>query len=286
MAGRVAVSRTYTAPVSENPARTDANSSTTAAESAARSDAAAATPPAPVRQAVVAIGVQIVCGLAAALASWAFVSEYRVSLLRSNKDAKTPKTLCSVSKVKGCLDPDRTVHAFLVQSTIAAVVFVIALALLTRGILRGSRQSRMLYIIVSVVGAFLGFAASPLALLSLLSSGPAVIRVLSTIGALASIAAIVLLFRPAAARYIEAHSPRPAPGTRPKNSSLRSILAPRPMTDGGSTSGVSMTKEAADADAPARAAKAKRRTDAESVARGAELARARAKASKSRRTEQ
>jgi hypothetical protein len=109
----------------------------------------------------------------------------------------------------------------------------------------------------------------------------------------ASIVAIVLLFLPESRVYFRAvgdlrraefaakHGATPPPA----RGSLGGLFRPRPPAPATSReTGVSLDKHAEAAGRP-RAAKAKSRTEAEAIARGAQLARERAKASKSRRTE-
>ncbi|MDT4938379.1 MAG: hypothetical protein QOG80_2050, partial [Pseudonocardiales bacterium] len=121
------------------------------------------------------------------------------------------------------------------------------------------------------------------------SSGwPPFIQITLVLAGVAAIAAIVLLFLPDSRAYFRAVAAlrrgqyvakQGGAATAPRPT-LRSMFAPKPAP-------VSLDKPRAraEASAAARGAKSKSRTEAEAVARGAQLARERAKASKSRRTD-
>jgi hypothetical protein len=174
--------------------------------------------------------------------------------------------------------------------------------LMVQRIRRGTRSGRTFYIAASVLGALVGFAGSPISLLSVASSGPAIPRIVSTIAAASSVVAIVMLFRSDSQRFFDLKSPRPARGAAGGAGAARpglgSLLRPRPPAPANGKAGVNgkpqvngkrspaaPTGPASDARGEGRLAKAKSRNDAEAVARGAAMARNRAKASKSRRTD-
>jgi hypothetical protein len=106
------------------------------------------------------------------------------------------------------------------------------------------------------------------------------------IAGFASVAVIVLLFRPDATQFFAARSPRPAAAAgRPAG--LGGLFRPGPPRERkpAPTTGVRSTAASRAEARLDKVAKAKSRNDAEAIARGAELARSRAKAAKSRRSE-
>jgi hypothetical protein len=225
----------------------------------------------------------------AAVLAWPLADELRRQIITSNNKAtgSNHKVLCTVQQVKGCLNVDSTLHALQIR-TLLGTIFVTAILIYSAmRIYRGIRTGRTLYIAVSVVGGlFIGFGGSPLAIASAFASGPGAPRVVQAIAGFASVAVVVLLFRPDAAQFFAARSPRPAAGAgRPAG--LGGLLRPGPPRERKPTptTGVRSTAASRAEARVAKVAKAKSRNDAEAIARGAELARSRAKAAKSRRTE-
>jgi hypothetical protein len=147
-----------------------------------------------------------------------------------------------------------------------------------------------LYVAVSVFGAFVGFVGSPIAITAAFSGGPAVSRIVTTLAAAAAVAGLVLVFLPESRRYFDQVSPRPKAGEgRP---GLGSLFRPRPPVQrkpppaSGLRSSAASRAQAKVANAAGSSgSRSKARAHEAAIARGAELARSRAKASKSRRTE-
>lgn len=288
-----------------------------AATAAATTGAAASTgtPPRSIGIALYAIYAQLAFAVAYAILSWPLGNQLRKSIIDSNNKAKPRKTLCEVQRVAGCLDVNKTVHTVQIETAVGTALVGFVLVLMVQRIRRGTRSGRTFYIAASVLGALVGFAGSPISLLSVASSGPAIPRVVSTLAAVSSVVAIVMLFRSDSQGFFDLKSPRPARGAAGAPGSagaagaagaarpgLGALFRPRPLADtklpasgkagvggkpgvNGKRPAAAPTGSAADPRAAGRLAKAKSRNDAEAVARGAAMARNRARASKSRRTD-
>jgi len=171
-------------------------------------------------------------------------------------------------------DLDKALHAVRINGLWQGLVVAVALFLLAYSLRRPATASvtrwALLIVMVLTGGPFTVIPAKGL---------PVVPQVALVLAGLASIVAIVLLFVPQSRAYFKQVSDlrRAAipTGTRPRLFGGASG-EPKPIP----TSGLRST---AASRAQARSAKAKSRNDAEAIARGAELARNRAKASKSRR---
>ncbi|HEV7193050.1 MAG TPA: hypothetical protein VGN35_07560 [Jatrophihabitantaceae bacterium] len=247
-------------------------------------DTAAAVPlPRTMRIALAAIVAQLALAALYAVLSWPLASQLHDAVIKSNKKLKTPKVLCDPAHpLKGCLDVDKTVHAIQRSTLIITVVIGLVIAILLPRIRKGVRSSRTIYVAVTIISAMLGFSASPLSIVALFSGGPATPRVVAVLGALASIVAIAGLFLRETQRYFDLRSPRiPNPlGSRPGVGSLFRPRPPRPADE--RAPGMRTNPNRGEHRPPSRA---KSRNDADAIARGASLARSRAKASKSRRTD-
>jgi hypothetical protein len=286
-----------------SPKGADAAAATTGAT------ASEGTPPRSIGIALYAIYAQLAFAVAYAILSWPLGNQLHKSIIDSNSKAKTPKKLCGVPRLAGCLDVNKTVHTVQIETAVGTVLVGFVVVLMIARIRRGTRSGRTFYIAASVLGALVGFAGSPISLLSVASSGPAIPRVVSTLAAVSSVVAIVMLFRSDSQRFFDLKSPRPARGAPGSGGAagaarpgLGSLFRPRPLADSkppanakagvngkpqvnGRRSPVSPTSSAADSRSAGRLAKAKSRNDAEAVARGAAMARTRARSSKSRRTD-
>lgn len=239
------------------------------------------------RLALIGIGVQLGLALVYVVMFSVIGKTLQHEVITSNAkaSAKNHKVLCTDQNIKGCLDVPKVVHSAQVSTAIGTTIVIIALAMLALRIRQGSRLSRNFYIGISILIGLLGFPGSPIGLVELASGGPAALRTVSAIAGAASITAIVLLLRPEAKSFFDAISPRPAAAAdRP---SLGSLLGPRPPVSRTPAGSKPATTKPANDSAPkdVRSPKSKSRNDADAIARGAELARNRAKAAKSRRTE-
>jgi hypothetical protein len=265
--------RTYTAPVS------DMTKPDAAANSAEQS-----TLPRTIQLASAAACTQVCFSLLYAALQWPLGDQLRRSVLKANGRKDKPSLLCDSHPGKGCLDVGKSVRSIQIQTTIGAILVAIAIALLLVRIRRGVRSARAFYIAVSVIGALVGFAGSPLSILAALAPGSVLLRLVSAVASVASVVAVVLLFLPESTKFFPRperagasgrglFGPRPAPRQRP------------PRASGPFSSAASRGTARVTAKPTAAGARAKVRSEEAAVARGAQLARSRAKASKSRRTE-
>lgn len=238
--------------------------------------------PRSVQLATAAVGAQLLFAMLFAGLSWGFSAQIRKLITDSNAKAHPPKTLCDVSRVSGCLDVTKQLHTFRLATTQSTVLISILVVLLTVMFRRGSGVGRWIFIVLCVIGGQLGFAGTPLQLLVVTSSLPKPMGVAATLSALAAIVAIVLLVVPASARWFREMKLAANPGAAQRPVGLGALFAPRRPAERPARQRVPAPPDAN----PARAkAKAKVRADADAVAKGAELARSRAKANKSRRSD-
>lgn len=246
------------------------------------------TPPRTIDLACIALGVTIAALLARGLlllGSTGTLNQYLISL---NKKADKPKKNYVHS---GALSHD--LHQ-LRTSTLVNVAIVAAALLLLIFALRRTRAasgSRWALLIVLV------FTQLPAYVIPISGGWPPVAQVCGVIAGVASIAAIILIFvKPSAAYFRECREVSLPPERRGQaRPGLGALFRPRPprtaagggttRTAGSRTYATTRTANPAASKPAAGKAKAKVRADAEAVARGADLARSRAKASKSRRTD-
>jgi hypothetical protein len=182
---------------------------------------------------------------------------------------------------------------------IGTLVVVLALAVLGFCVYRGRHWSRWGMIAFWLLASFTGTVVGIGSILSIGSSTPAAFKVPSFLGAaLLAVAVIFTLTKPSIA-YFALNKPTP-PADRPAR---RGLFAPRVPAGpagtgakpaaGAARSGPARAKAAVNSSAASRGeayldrqrSKKRANANADSVARGAELARSRAKASKSRRIE-
>jgi hypothetical protein len=249
-----------------------------------------------IRLAILAAYAQVGFAVLYALLLWPLADHLRHSVLSTNADKDKPDLLCSEHPGKGCLDAAKLVRSTQIQLGLGTLLVAVVIVFAARRMQKGVRSGRTMYIIVSVIGALVGFNASPLSILSIVAAGLGPLRVVSALGAIAGLAAIALLFTPEARAYFPAAVRKGADG-RPRGG----LFAPRPpaqrkpapasglRSNAASRANARLVKDAAAGGRPsgvrASGVRAKGRADEAAVARGAALARSRAKASKSRRTE-
>jgi hypothetical protein len=240
-------------------------------------------PPLPrtINAALIAIAAQAALSVLYVVAFSLLGNTLRAEVIKANKKASKPKVLCSDQNIKGCLDVPHVVHTAQVSQALLTTVITLAMIMLALRIRKGSRSTRNIYIGVSLLIGLFGYPGSPIGLIQYAFSGPAVLRAFGALAGLASIFGIVLLLRPEAKAFFEAVSPRPAGAI--ERPGLGGLFRPRPPVN--RTPAAKSDVEKAAPTGSAKAPKAKTRNDAEAVARGAELARTRAKAAKSRKTE-
>ncbi|MDT4934205.1 MAG: hypothetical protein QOK11_2097 [Pseudonocardiales bacterium] len=256
------------------------------------------TLPRTISLAIAAVVAQVVFMAIRTVGIFGYTDQLGRLLVKSNHDAKTPKSPYGPAQVA------RDLHAWRISGVWQALIVSIALLLLAYSLRKAGTASMtrwaLLIVIVMTGGPFSVVPAK---------GWPVVPQVALVLSGLASIAVIVLLFLPDSRRYFrEAAAARKgamAAAAQPARPGLlNALFRPRPRpapgakagakAGGGRPSGadlrkqVRMTKDntAQDTSQPtSKAPKAKGRSDADAIARGAELARSRAKASKSRRTE-
>lgn len=243
--------------------------------------------PRTINLALMAIGAQVMLSLVRAGVLWGYTGTLRQSLTDANAAKDKPRELCGSAHPKGCLDVAHQVQVSLIELTVGAVLISVAVMLCARKIRQGVRSSRTVFAVLSVVGSFVGFAGSPLSIIALSGGGPVPLLVVTALAGLAALAAVVLLFLPESTRFF------PRPGADPARPGLGSMFRARPIkerkpppaTGPRSTAASRAAGRTAAAQRTPAGARAKLRADEAAVARGAQLARNRAKASKSRRTE-
>lgn len=183
---------------------------------------------------------------------------------------------------------DDQVHQQQNGALIMSVVLVVAIGFMAYGVFRGRHWSRWGMIAFWAVASFTGTFAGLLYLFQIGGSSPASFKVASTISAAALLIAVVLCNVRPSVEYFALSRPTHAGAQR------RGLFAPRiPPDDVRRTRGApskptsALTSSAADrGEAYVEKRRAKKRSaaaNAEAIHRGAELARSRAKASKSRR---
>lgn len=261
-------------------------------------------PPRTISLAIAAVVAQVVFMAIRTVSIFGYTDQLSRLLVKSNHDAKTPKNPYGPAQVAHDL------HAWRTSGVWQALIVSIALLLLAYSLRKAGTASltrwALLIVIVMTGGPFTVVPAK---------GWPVVPQVALVLSGLASIAVIVLLFLPDSRRYFREAAaarkgamaaaaqparpgllnalfrpgPRPVPGAkaggaRPSAADVRKQVRMTKDTSGRDTSAKD-TSAKDTSDGTAKAPKAKGRSDADAIARGAELARSRAKASKSRRTE-
>jgi hypothetical protein len=243
-------------------------------------------PPKFARYAVVALGVSAVAALITALSlfaqkNWLYHSAQKANAKLKASDQKTDAQL------------HHSVHSTTIGQLIATIVVIIALGLLARAVWTGRHWSRWAVIGLWVLSTFTGTFAGFSYIITVGTNEPLTFKVPAFIAALGFVVAVVLTNLRSSVAYF--YLSRPERATRkPARGGLfaprDTVRGARPGRAAAGMPSAAVTSESARADGqlagdntPERA-RAKQRANADAVARGAELARARAKASKSRRT--
>lgn len=184
-----------------------------------------------------------------------------------------------------------------VQSVFISGLFgVLILGFLAYGAYRGRHWTRWgvvgFYVIATLTGVGVGLLTLVTSVVG--SGAPQAIRIPTLLASLAMLVAVVLVNLRPSVDYFALSRPAPRAGAAPRRGLFGGPRPARPGQPQRAANGRSTpatTRPATPATPPATPAKdadrqrAKKRATADSVARGAELARSRAKASKSRRTE-
>ncbi len=240
-------------------------------------------PPKSVRNAVLALGVSALAALIAALTLFGEKDWLLRTYVKNNPDPGK-KNHQSLAKLQDAADKAPS------TSLVVTIVLVVALGLAAWGVWRGRHWARWTVIGLWVLATFTSTFAGFTYLIAIASNEPLAFKIPSFISAAALIAAVALVsIRRSVAYFMLTRPPRPgAVAGAPRRGGL---FGPRPArpgfaAPGSATRGATATKTARDGTARegAERSRAKQRASTESVAKGAELARARAKASKSRRS--
>jgi hypothetical protein len=243
-------------------------------------------PPRAVNLAVAAVCAQVALSIARAASLFGYSDQLRQWLIDNNHDAKKPKNPYGPAQVADDLHQLR-VGGLFQGAVLAAALLLLAFLLRRPGT---ATMSRWALIIVMVL------TGAPFALIPV-HGLPAVSQAAAILSGLACVAAIVLLFLPESRAYFGAITAArmAARGITPSQTPSRglgALFAPRPAAarkpppPSGLRSTAASRAAARTAGKPGPAgSRAKVRSDEAAVARGAALARSRAKASKSRRTE-
>jgi hypothetical protein len=234
-------------------------------------------PPRTIDYATVALVTMVVAGVARALLLLGNTSMLTAYAIKQNKNAKNPDKNFDVVKA---------VHQFREGAIFTALIIGVVLLLLAWALrrTRSASASRWAMLIVFL------FTGLPFYIIP--TSGlPGPASVAGVVLGIAAVAAVLLIFIPRPSQQYfracrEANTPPEKRGQpRPGLGSLFGPRRPRDAAGTGPSSRAPSSKPDLSKSSPTAAkAKAKVRTDSDAVAKGAELARSRAKASKSRRT--
>lgn len=239
--------------------------------------------PSPPRFVLLAAGALVLSGLAAvgaALSLFGLKDWLFDSITKANKDAK-PKDKKSVPELHDQVD--LTVKSQL----IATAVVLVALIVVALAVYKGRYWARWGVLGLWVLATFTGTLAGLVSVASIASDQPLGFKLPAFVSGVLFVAAVVLTNLRPSTEYFNHNRPvRPnrAGGGAPR----RGLFAPReaaPAGRGGAARGSAGAVSAQEkpSGAPDRS-RSKQRANADAVAKGAELARTRAKASKSRRT--
>lgn len=294
---------TYTAPVTDSTNEPPSPVSMSKPGGAAPRAGAVAPKPRQVQWAVVALLVAAVFAVATAIGvlsqrDWltteqgkanvkavsSAVSSATASAARHRQDV--PKAAASASASAASKYPasgaklDHQVSTQVQGVLISSLLVMAVLGFLALAVYKGRHWSRWgvtgFWILASFTGTGVGLLN---AVQGLASNGPVAVRLPTLVAALSMIVAVVLVNLRVSTEYFAANRPAGAPPRR-------GMFSPRPPQEKPQGRGSVLTSSAASrGEKYVDRQRSKKRANAEAVARGAELARSRAKASKSRRSE-
>lgn len=271
------MSDTSAKTVSMNKSQDKTASGTTSSTGSGGGAPVKITPPLTVNLLCWALGLMVVLNFAQAFLLLGWTDQLKAYVIRSNANAKTPQ------------DPFDAVHAVyqLRQGAfITAVLYGVMLTLLIFAFrrTRSASASRWAVLIIFLY-TLLPFRVIPA------FGEPIPVQIAGVaVGVLSILALALIFFAKDSIAYFRACREANVPPERrgQQRPGLSSLFAPRPPRQAATSVGRTAQSEPARRPAETRPAvpkaKAKVRTDSEAIAKGADLARARAKASKSRRT--
>ena len=176
------------------------------------------------------------------------------------------------------------IHKLQIGQLVAAAAMAAVLVFAAVWTNKGKSQSRWIVVGIFVVATITGSLVGMGSVLSIGTSAPAAFKIPSFIGGLALVVAVVMVNLRPSVQWFAAHKPqRPDRPARPGLFGPRPARAPRPSAAGQTTAPPATA--APSANPSANKARAKVRADEASAAKGAELARNRAKAAKSRKSD-
>jgi hypothetical protein len=238
------------------------------------------TPPRPrtVDGVLVAAGIFIVCSLLSALTWYGFKSQFIDLLIRSDRKSKNPTPGYGAAQAADDLDKIR--KGQLVQTFVVCLALTFLTFAITRARSASAGRWGLVIVLVLTVNAVIP-----------VNGLPALANGLRVVAMLAAAAVVVLLFMPPSRRYFAACRVAVHGEDSPRASGFRGLFsngmpqrqAPPRQTAERVDGAVVAESDVRPAGSKSRAAKV--RTEQAAVARGAELARSRAKASKSRRSD-
>jgi hypothetical protein len=234
-------------------------------------------PPLAINLVIAAVCAEVLFMLIRVASMFGYTSQLNALLAKSNHDAKHPKVPYGPVEIAHDLHKVRT--SGLWQGLVVGIALLLLAYSLRKVATASVTRWALLIIMIMTGGPFSVIPAHGL---------PVVPQVALVLSGIASIVAIVLLFLPDSREYFRAmsraRSGAAAGAGAPARPGLGALFRPRAPVERKPQPTAGLRSSAASR-AQARAAKSKTRNDAEAIARGADLARNRAKASKSRRTE-
>jgi hypothetical protein len=242
-----------------------------------KADAGPVPLPQTMRGALTAMVLFVVATISSALAlfgSTPTLQKYLITLNnKAKKKKKNPYTPADIAK---------DLHTLRVDSiSIGAVVSVLVLGIIWAMRRPGTASpTRWMFLLLMVLSGAI-FRVVPI------KGYPMLAKYIGVGTGLASVAALVLIFMPTSAVYFKACREAALPPERRGQpiAERPRLFGPRPAAQRPGAAGTSRPSTPRQPAPSAGRGKSKVRSDSEAVARGAELARTRAKASKSRRTE-
>lgn len=239
--------------------------------------------PSPPQFVKLAAGALVLTGLASLVAALG---------LYGGKKALLANALVANKKLvgkKGHVDPatlPNAVDKAVTSVTIQAVVLILAVVVVARAALRGRYWARWAVLGLWVISTLTGTPGGISSLLNVGIDAPGLYKGAGFVAGLAFIGAVVLTSMRPSVEFFNLSKPPRASGAGGR----RGLFAPRPAGGAAPRSRFEPRTPAATTPATTRPAgqpersRSKQRANSEAVAKGAELARTRAKASKSRRT--